>query len=84
MANTNIVDKNGSLKCLVFKDIENDETYSIIATRSTYKGSNPWRDSRWLAIDTVKRLSDGATREMTRERMQKRFTNIKKGTIEWE
>lgn len=49
----------------------------IISSSSTFNGTKFWEDSAFKATDTVMRLSDGVQRTMSRERMAKRFKNIR-------
>lgn len=72
----NLIDNKGSIKKIQFTCIVRNEEYKIIATFNQ-NTENKWDDNIWNTKDTIKRLSDGLKKTLTREQLKTRFKNIK-------
>lgn len=73
----NIVNRDGSIKSRAFRDLnKGGEEYRIIATTNTFEGTRFWNDSAFKAVDTLKRVKDGAVKSYTREDLERRFINV--------
>lgn len=83
MEGTNIVNKDGSLKALSFRCLKTGNAYMIIATANQHASAKFWEDSAFKAVDTLKRVKDGAIKSYTRADLEKRFKNVKTLKTEW-
>lgn len=70
----NIIDNNGSIRCLNFICLDTNLEYQILGTSSTYKGVG--RDNHTMSTSKLKR-EDGVVRHLTQPQLKQRFVNIK-------
>ncbi|SDT46709.1 hypothetical protein SAMN05192545_3957 [Maribacter dokdonensis] len=70
-----LVNPDGTIKTVFFRCNERGENYTIIGSKSTFKGAKFWNDNPFDAEDLVKR-EDGKRRKFTRRQMAERFKDV--------
>lgn len=72
----NLVNPDGSIRCIRFMCLIKNDEYRIKKTDNTFNGDF-WKDKVWYSIDTVIRIKDGLEKAYTREELKRRFYDIR-------